>query len=321
MLSYESFGSRSGIFIRPLATGMVKGRTETTMAYDASGRLTGLVTPGPGATSVTTEFAYDAQHRVVSVSLDSFSADWGPAPAVVTEFEYGRAETTVIDPNSGESSFSLDSQGRVTSTTDQLGRTRTQEWTANSNIAQTTDALSSGSALNTTTFTYGSSNNLAGASLPTGAATTAIYAMGVDCPTGTTGDAYQVKCATDANGDSRSFEYDAAGNEVTVRDTSEPSSTLMHSYVYENSTRSVCGGFAGQRCSATDGRGRTTSYKYDVRGNLSKVTPPAPLGSTTYTYDVVNRLKTVTDGLVDTTTYSYDIRDRIVRVEYEGVAA
>jgi YD repeat-containing protein len=47
----------------------------------------------------------------------------------------------------------------------------------------------------------------------------------------------------------------------------------------------------------------STSFTYDAKGNLSKVTPPAPLGTTTYTYDAQGRPETVTDGRGIKTVY------------------
>ncbi|BFO18469.1 hypothetical protein SHKM778_48570 [Streptomyces sp. KM77-8] len=44
------------------------------------------------------------------------------------------------------------------------------------------------------------------------------------------------------------------------------------------------------------------------------MTPPAPLGETTYTYDALGRVKTVKDGRNITTGYVYDNRDRVREV-------
>jgi hypothetical protein len=44
--------------------------------------------------------------------------------------------------------------------------------------------------------------------------------------------------------------------------------------------------------SQKDADGHITTYSYDAKGNLTKVTPPAPMRATTMTYDQLSRLKT-----------------------------
>ncbi|WP_345215395.1 RHS repeat-associated core domain-containing protein [Georgenia halophila] len=51
------------------------------------------------------------------------------------------------------------------------------------------------------------------------------------------------------------------------------------------------------------------------------MTPPAPLGPTTYDNDAVGGLVEVTDGNGDTTTYEYDAADRVTRTTVNGVTA
>ncbi|MFI2242555.1 RHS repeat-associated core domain-containing protein [Streptomyces chrestomyceticus] len=51
-----------------------------------------------------------------------------------------------------------------------------------------------------------------------------------------------------------------------------------------------------------------------MKGNLEKVTPPAQIKPSTYTYDPLGRPATVTDGRGTRTTYTYDDRDRITEV-------
>jgi uncharacterized protein RhaS with RHS repeats len=46
---------------------------------------------------------------------------------------------------------------------------------------------------------------------------------------------------------------------------------------------------------ATAKDGNTTSFGYDAAGNLTSVTPPAPIGATRYRYDAFDRNVLVTD--------------------------
>jgi len=93
-------------------------------------------------------------------------------------------------------------------------------------------------------------------------------------------------------------------------------------FTYQAATSSAttsptqCGGVTGQVCTSTDGNGNVTTYRYDSSGNLTKVTPAAPLGATTYTYDSAGRVASVTDGKNQTTAYVYDAADRIRQITY-----
>jgi RHS repeat-associated protein len=94
--------------------------------------------------------------------------------------------------------------------------------------------------------------------------------------------------------------------------------------VYGNPGVAACGGRTGQTgqvCTATDGRGNTTTYAYDSKGDLTSVTPPAPLGVTRYTYDALGRVASVTDGKNQTTRYSYDPMGRTKQVLYAGTTS
>ncbi|MDQ1920563.1 RHS repeat-associated core domain-containing protein [Massilia pseudoviolaceinigra] len=79
----------------------------------------------------------------------------------------------------------------------------------------------------------------------------------------------------------------------------------------------LLGSYTGTVASAQSVPAGTTSYKYDLVGNLKEVT--APLGRvTTHTYDSFNRLKQVeqplTDGARPTVKYGYDGIDQLATV-------
>lgn len=261
----------------------------------------------------TLTFAYDTAGRVTSVTL----ARTGET-SQVTFFAYAAGTTTVTDPRGNTVTYELDAQGRVTKVTDQNGRERAQTWTTNSDVATATDAFGTGGGPgNVTTATYDSLNNATGIVLPTGAATQALYAQGPDCQGAQSGHPYLPKCAIDDAGNHQSYTYDTAGNLTQVEDTTSGGTGATFSYTYEDATGTVCGALPGQVCAATDGNANTTTYAYSA-GNLSTVTPPSPLGTTTYTYDAVGRVTAVTDGNGDTTTYAYDAADRITQATFDN---
>ena len=73
------------------------------------------------------------------------------------------------------------------------------------------------------------------------------------------------------------------------------------------------------RCSI-DANGNRTSYGYDVKGNLTSITPPVPLAPTTIANDALSRVATVTDGKGQKRTYTYDKLDRVKRIDYKNSA-
>lgn len=239
----------------------VDGKT-TTYSYDSVGRISSIVLPSGAAATTTVSFAYDSSHRVTKVTQQS---------GIETKFAYSSGQTIVTDPNGHTATYAIDSTGRVTSTKDGLNRTRAQTWTANSDVATSTDAIGT----NVVTYTYDGSANRTSAQLPTGAAASAAYAVGTGCTAPNTGTAFQPKCSTDDAGNKKQYQYDSAGNLTKQTDT-----TGTAAVEFER-TYGGCGGFAGQVCTTKDGNGNVTSYTYDSKGNLTKITPPAPAGATT----------------------------------------
>ena len=293
------------------------GGATTTMTYDTLHRLSTLTLPSaPGTTTIT--FGYDSSSRITSLTRQSSSPTWGSVPDVVTTFTYNAGSTIETNPNGNSATYTYDSSGRVTSTKDALNRAKSQTWTTNNDVQMATDAFGSGAG-HDTTLSYDSLNNATGATLPTGAAASAVYALGASCPGGTTGDTYQVKCSTDPSGNTAGFTYDAAGNLTKKADiTTGGTGAAVQQYTYENSSRTVCGGYAGQVCTSKDGNNNVTTYQYTGAGNLQSVTPPAPMGATTYTYDGLGRVTSVTDGRGKVTGYGYDLRDRLVQTTFDG---
>jgi YD repeat-containing protein len=283
--------------------------------YNDQDRLTlaYLLPPSDEGPAVALAIEYDEQSRVAAIAQGSMD---GSAFQELTRstFTYEDTQTKVTDARGNTATYVLDEQGRQVEAIDANGNSRTQEWTANSDIASTTDALTGGdSGGNTATYTYDDLNNAIGYQLPTGAAASAAYAQGVDCPNAGTGNDYLAKCTTDTDGNTTEHEYDEAGNRTKE---SKEGGAVTKEYVYEKTDRSVCGAFAGQICSATDGNGNLTSYTYNSTGDLAKVTPPAPQGATTYVYDDASRVISVTDGNGDTTTFTHDAYDRVVEATY-----
>lgn len=270
----------------------------THFAYDSSRRLTKVTTPE----SKVTEFTYDAQNRVTSVKRANgptwVYAHSAGSPAAGT--------TTVTDPDGDRTVYTHKADGEITKVTDPRGKSRSRTY-LNRNLQTATDAMGTGTGGtggNVTAYGYDTRNNPSSAKLPTGA-TAAVSAYqtiaGTDLP----------KDFSAPDGKKDTFAYDTSGNTLSV--TTSGAAGGSRSYTY-NKAAPTCGGFEGQRCTTKDLNGKTTSFTYDAKGNLSKATPPAPMGATTYTYDALGRPETVTDGRGIKSVYAYDSRDRVTQI-------
>lgn len=298
-----------------------EGKT-TVFGYDAYRRLTKITTP-EGRVTV---FSYDDQNRVRSMlratEFDAAAGHTGPTYtyAYSNDDPSDAGTTTVTDPEQHATKHEHNADGGVTEVIDALDRTRSRTFDANHNIDTATDAMGvGGTGGNVTAYGWDDRNNPTSAKLPTGATASLTgyqTIAGADLP-GT---------FTSADGEKTDYTYDTAGNTESVAVTGGGTQTFDH-----NDSSPTCGGFEGQRCKATttmsDARSVSTSFTYDSEGNLARVTPPAPLGETTYTYDALGRPETVTDGRGIKTVYQYDERDRIrlvssthttVRYWYDG---
>jgi len=299
-----------------------------TIDNSRTGSLDGIQTPDGN----WTYFDYTTGSKIAKVTRFTTPGATSGA-AAVTQFAYPNAATTVqTDPNGGQTTYTTDSSGRVTKVVDPLGHSRSVTWTANSDLATAIDGLGAGTTPgNTVTYSYDSANNLTAVALPTGAASRASYVTGSACGSMTTsssqgGNAYQPKCSTDAQGNSKSFSYDPAGNVLAVKDTTATTAggtgATPFTYTYQAasggtaSAGTTCGAKTGQVCTATDGNNNKTSYTYDAFGNVTKITPPSPLGAVNLTYDSLGRVTSVIDGKGSKTTYEYDAYDRPTNTVY-----
>jgi RHS repeat-associated protein len=278
------------------------GKT-TGYEYDGDGRVTKVTTPE----GTVTVFTYDGHNRVTSMlrATGTSSGHTGPT----WRFDYSAATpaaagtTTVTDPDGDATVYTHNADGEVTKVTDPLQHSRHSKYT-NHLVQTATDAMGTGAdgtGGNTTTYGWDARNNATSAKLPLGA-TAAVTAYQTIAGTDLPND------FTSADGRKDTFKYDANGNTMSVTTSGTAGATREYTY---NKATPTCGGFEGQRCTAKDGNGKTTSFTYDAKGNLSKVTPPAPLGATTYTHDALGRVETAVDGRGIKTVYVYDSRDRV----------
>ncbi|WP_431873103.1 RHS repeat-associated core domain-containing protein [Nocardiopsis eucommiae] len=262
---------------------------ELAFDYTDSGQLTSIT----DATGATWSVGYNDDGQVSSLTVPDGS-EGGASTFYAYDATFANTETVVSDPNGGESTFTFDDQGRQTEAVDQVGNTRSQTWTANSDVASTTDALEA-----SVTYDFDEFNNLIGTELPTGAATSVGFAD--------TANPAKPTSVTTPSGDELSLSYDDAGN--LTRAVQEDMDIDVTSLSYTGQ---------GLVSSVTDANGNETTFSYDSVGNLTEMAEPGPIGATTFGYDSLSRVTSVTDGNGTRLDYGYDRLDRIVSISHDG---
>ncbi|MFD3684141.1 RHS repeat-associated core domain-containing protein [Nocardiopsis sp. NPDC058631] len=253
--------------------------------YTDEGLLNSVTDP----TGAVWTLSYNDDDQVSSLTVPD-----GSEGGATSSYAYGDAQSTVTDPNGGESTLNFDDQGRQTSATDQVDNTRSQTWTANSDVATTTDALEA-----SVTYSHDEFNNLIGTDLPTGASTSVGFTD--------TANPAKPTSVTTPDGDTLDMSYDDAGNLTSATQEDMDIDVSRISYATN-----------GLPTKVTDANGNETTYSYDRAGNLTSMVEPAPMGTTTYAYDSLSRITEATDGNGTTLTYGYDRLDRIVSISHDG---
>lgn len=316
-----------------LSTTNPKGNT-TTFSYDGRGNLTQVRDAAGGVAS----FAYDGSGLLLSKidargNTGSFTYD-----------SFGDAVTSTT-PSGGVTLFSYDGVGRVTAVTDPNGHTRHSTYDAVNRLLTQSDALNDTVQLaydaignrvkvtdangNATNYAYDATNNL----------TTVTDALGH-----ATGYAYDGNdnrlSLTNANGKITTFAYDSL-NRLTKTTDPLSLSTLytydavgnitattdakgwVNRYGYDALNRMISGTYAdgssvayafdkdGKRSSMVDSHG-TTTYSYDALDRL--LTVAGPTGTTRYAYDAVGNRTSLTYPNGKAVQYQYDPSNRLSRV-------
>ncbi len=300
-----------------------RGNT-TTYRYDDAGRRTEVIDPF-GNTSIftydavgnqtafkdakgnTTVFTYDSVGRLTQTIYPdgtTSASEYDPLVRRISETDQAGIVTH----------FAYDPLGRLTSVTDALAQVTSYTYDEVGNRLSQTDSKGS-----STRFEFDQLGRQIARILPDGARELMIY--GLD---GT------IVSHTDFKGTTKIFEYD-----VDRRQTRRiyPGSSEV-SFTYTPT---------GQRASFTDARG-TTNFIYDMRDRLVSKTLPdgrsiaytydstgnrismiATVGeasfATTYTYDSLNRLSTITDNQGGVTSQTYDQSSNLQSVTYANSVA
>ncbi|MDL4812803.1 RHS repeat domain-containing protein [Actinomadura opuntiae] len=274
----------------------------TTFGYDGAGNLSS-VTNGKGK---TTSLDYDANHRVLAVTQG------GDSTAQITRLAYpSSTQSQVADPNTDQgkavadvphTTYTINTNDRVTKTVDPAGNTRSKTYTPFSDIASYTNA---NGGLTSNTFGANNGESLTRSVSPTGASASLTYGNSPTSQNPTA--AYQPSAGSDTQGNSSTYTYDGAGNQTSTKNAQAAEAKV--SYNDDGTVKD-----------STDPKNGSNSstYSYDGNHQLASVTPPSgnTLKKKTFTYDGYGRVAIVTDGNGKKTSYTYDDDDRVLTIGY-----
>lgn len=232
-------------------------------------RCNSALVDGACAVAQTTHVEYDELDRVAR-SIKNFVAD---APT--------SADTNVI------TTYTYDGKGNLLSLTDANGNSTTYSYDALDRLVRQEDA-----AAQVTAYTYDALGQVVRAVNPRGYAQSFTYDR-----------ANRLQTMTDAASSTWSYAYDHNGNLVSERDPHG----VVTSYAYDELDRigSITRNFVAD-ASATVDRNVTTRFSYDLVGNLRFVDDPRGTYRTEHRYDADNRRVLTIDAEGEQTTYAYD---------------
>ena len=296
----------------------------TQFAYNSLGELTQITDPLLNVTQLTyypsglINTIKDAQNNVTTYVYDTHGNRTSVTDALnnQTTFAYDtgdRLKTITYPGSTGTTGFTYDGRGRRTSVTDQNSKPTTYGYDDADRLTSVTDAATPG---NVTTYGYDSENNLTSIQDANGHTTSFSY------------DSFgRVTKTTSPSGFIETYSYAPVGNLITKTDrknntitstydqlnrptsTPYPDTTAVN-YTYDNDSRLTqvtdpTGTYQftfdnmGRLTNTTTsyaflvGRNFTTGYGYDAASNRTGFTDPES-GATSYVYDTLNRLQTLT---------------------------
>jgi len=267
---------------------------QTTRAYDPAGNL---ITE-TNALSGTTVHGYDALNRQVSVTDANGHTTLTPYDAA------GRVLITTL-PGGGEISYTYDRVGHRLSQTDAAGRTTRWEYDGLGRMVREVDPLG-----NATEHGYDEVGNLILERDALGRETRFAYdALNrlvevTDAAGHETRYAYDVVGnlirQEDANGHVTGFAYDARNQRI--REVNPLGETWRYQYDAE-----------GHQTGLEKPDGTIISYRYDALGRLVLTDYDDDTPDVTFTHDAVGDRLSMSDG-TGTTTYTYDALDRMTGI-------
>ena len=264
----------------------------TTYGYDTHGNRTSVT----DALSHQTTFGYDTGDRLTTITYPD-------ANSTTTTFTYdhrGR-RTSVTDQNAKITTYTYDDADRLTSVKDAANNTTTYGYDTEDNLTTITDAKG-----HSTAFTYDAFGRVTNTNFPSTLSETYAYDAIGNLLSKTDRKGQTIQYVYDAlnrltkkqypNSTEVDYVYDLVGKIQSVNDP-----TGTYAFAYDNMGRLIG---TTTSYSFLTARNFTTGYSYDAGSNRTGFTDPES-GSTTYVYDTLNRLQTLTPPSAFTATGSF----------------
>lgn len=256
--------------------------------YNTSGNLTEVTFPDQSnwVFQYTNGFLSSLKDRTGNVTKFEYN---GYGQMTAKENALGKRMTfggVFTDYAGGQKTFNVDSERRVTSATNPLGKTAKYTYNADNLVTAVSDP--SGGTLK---MNYDAFGNLSSVHTATGGKT--LY---------TFGSKNEMLSITDSLGKQLRYEYDERGNLVKSIDPRGGTT----SFTYDET---------GNVTSFTNQNNKTVKYHYDNRNRLVQIEGPQGI-MTTYEYDNVGRKTEEIDAEGNRTELKYDFFGHVVEVLY-----
>jgi RHS repeat-associated protein len=294
---------------------------KTTFKRDSHGNIEAVERPAPGETTQKSTFKHAANGNLESATdplghetkfeYDSYGdlkAETDPAgdKTTWTSNKDGQ-QLTEVSPRGNEEGgkasefekvIERDAQGRPLKITDPLGHETNFAYDKNGNLESQTDALG-----HATKYTYDADDEQTKVEKANGTTTEFAYDSMGEVKTRTDGNSYTTKYEHDALEQltetidplerKAKREYDAAGNLKKSEDAL--GRTIAYSYDAANRLKEV---------NYSEEATHDVTYKYDKDGNVVEMVDGT--GTTTRTYDQLDRIAEVKNGANEVIKYKYD---------------
>jgi RHS repeat-associated protein len=265
------------------------GGRVTQNSYDVLGHLTQTTDPEGGIT----RYGYDANgNRISRTDANDHTTTTG--------YDALNRVVAVTDPLGHSTQFSYDAVGNRITTTDAFGHTTQIGYDALNRPVSQTDALGY-----TETTAYDAEDNVTQRTDANGQVTAFAYDV-LD----------RLTLVTDAAGGTVLYAYDANGNRTSMTDPNGQVTTYAYDALNRRTAMteplghvtSLAYDAVGNLIQKTDPKGQVIGYSFDAVNRRTGIDYPAQ-PDVAFAYDAVGNLLTMTDGL-GTTTHTYDLLDR-----------
>jgi RHS repeat-associated protein len=291
----------------------------TNFTYDTDGDVTSVTThPSTGAAD-TTAYVYDLLGRVLCEASPDATATGVTCPAAghprvadTTTWTYDAdgEVTSSTDPQGKTTSSSYDADGNTTKVTDPLGNVTTTTYDADDRVTSATDGYGTSSAA-TTSYGYDIAPGTAPCSSSVSGAT---YCSTTTDPDGLVATDYydaknEVIESVEPNAGTTTDTYDAAGNLLTE---TTPGGSATYGYDADNRLTSITYSDPASGFSAAP----NVTYSYNADGERTQMTDGT--GTTSDTYDPLDRLSSTTNGAGSEVSYGYNLDNQVTSITYPG---